>query len=50
MLLEQNLTDLNREGFPLGANSDSHCVLGTEASTYGQAIVGGFADQGHSSG
>ena len=48
--LEQNLTDLNREGFPLGTNSDSHCVLGMEASTHGQAIVGGFADQGYPSG
>ena len=50
LLLEQNLTDLNREGFPLGTNSDSHCVLGMEASTHGQAIVGGFADQGYPSG
>jgi hypothetical protein len=48
--LEQNPTDLNREGFPSGANSDSHCVLGKEASTHGQAIVGGFADQGGPSG
>jgi len=43
--LEQNPNDLNRKGFPLGANSDSHCVLDKEASTHGQAFVGGFADQ-----
>jgi predicted acyl esterase len=48
--LEQNPTNLNREGFPSGTNSDSHCVLGKEASTHGQAFVGGFADQGGSSG
>jgi hypothetical protein len=42
--LEQNPTDLNREGLPRGANSDSHCVLDKEASTHGQAAVGGFAD------
>jgi hypothetical protein len=48
--LEQNPTDLNREGFPSGANSDSHCVLGEEASMHGQAFVGGFADQGGPSG
>ena len=43
--LEQNPTDLNRGGFPEGANSDSNCVLDEEASTHGQAFVGGFADQ-----
>ena len=48
--LEQNPTDLNREGFPSGANSDSDCVLGKEASTHGQAFVGGCADQGGPSG
>ena len=42
--LEQNSTDLNREGFPLGTNSDSDCMLGKEASMHGQAFVGGFAD------
>jgi len=44
--LEQNPTDLNREGFPSRANSDSHCVLGKEASTHGQAFIGRFADSG----
>src|SRR5882672_4083748 len=44
--LEQNPTDLNREGFPKDANSDSDCVLGKEASTHGQSFVGGFADPG----
>ncbi len=48
--LEQNPTDLNREGFPSGANLNSHCVLGKEASTHGQTFVGGFADQGGGSG
>jgi len=48
--LEQNPSDLNREGFPTGANSDSPWVLDREASTHGQAFVGGFADQGSPSG
>jgi hypothetical protein len=46
VVLEQNPTDLNREGFPSRANSDSHCVLGKEASTHGQAFIGRFADSG----
>jgi len=48
--LEQNPSDLNREGFPTGANSDSPWVLDREAGTHGQAFVGGFADQGSPSG
>jgi hypothetical protein len=48
--LEQNPTNLNRKGFPSGSNSDSHCVLGREASTHGQAFIGGFADQSDPSG
>jgi thioesterase domain-containing protein len=43
--LEQNSTDLNRERFPWDEDSDSHGVLNKEASTHGQAFIGGFADQ-----
>ncbi|TCU57761.1 hypothetical protein EDE08_1381, partial [Bradyrhizobium sp. R2.2-H] len=48
--LEQNLTDLDREGFPWESKSDSPCVLDEEAGTHGQTFVGGFADPDSSGG
>jgi hypothetical protein len=42
--VEQNLTELNRRGFPLAGKSDSPFVLDEEASTHGQAFVGRSAD------
>jgi hypothetical protein len=43
--LEQNLTDLNREGFPLGTNSDSHCVLGMEGASFAPSSIWRFLDR-----
>jgi transposase-like protein len=37
-LLEQNPTDLNREGLTSGANSDSDCVLDQEASSMAKPL------------